>query len=42
LPGQEISLDFYTSDNRGDFTAIIRGIAKDGSILKGTCDFRVE
>jgi hypothetical protein len=41
-PGQQIMLDFYTSDNSGDYRVLIRGVAPDGSILQGSCDFRVE
>ena len=42
LPGEETGLDFYTADNSGEYTAIIRGFAEDGTLLLGTCDFRVE
>ena len=41
-PGQEIKLDFYTSDNSGAYRVLVRGVAPDGSILQGSCDFLVE
>jgi hypothetical protein len=41
-PGQETMLDFYTSDNSGEYRVLIRGVAPDGSILQGSCEFRVE
>jgi hypothetical protein len=42
VPGQDVELDFFTSDNSGDYMVLIRGIGEDGSILQGKCDFRVE
>ena len=41
-PGQEVELDFFTSDNSGEYTVLVRGVAEDGSILQGKCGFRVE
>ena len=41
-PGQDLELDFFTSDNNGDYEVLIRGIGNDGSILQGKCYFRVE
>jgi hypothetical protein len=41
-PGQQVELDFFTADNSGDYMVLIRGVADDGSILQGRCDFRVE
>jgi hypothetical protein len=41
-PGQNAELEFYTPDNNGDFLVLIRGIAKDGSLIQGKCSFRVE
>ena len=41
-PSQKIELDFFTSDNSGDYMVLIRGIGEDGTILQGKCDFRVE
>ena len=41
-PGQDLELDFFTSDNSGDYMVLIRGVGEDGSILQGKCDFRVE
>ena len=41
-PGQDLELDFFTSDNNGDYEVLIRGIGKDGSILQGKCYFSVE
>ncbi len=41
-PGENAELDFFTSDNSGDYMVLIRGIMEDGSILMGKCDFRVD
>ena len=41
-PGQETRLDFYTSDNSGDYRVLVRGVATDGTLLQGSCEFRVE
>jgi hypothetical protein len=41
-PDQDIGLDFFTSDNSGDYIVLIRGVAEDGSILQGQCNFIVE
>jgi len=41
-PGQQLELNFFTSDNNGDYEILIRGIGKDGSILQGKCYFSVE
>jgi hypothetical protein len=41
-PGQDLELDFFTSDNNGDYEVLIRGIGNDGSILQGKCYFSVE
>jgi hypothetical protein len=41
-PGRETALDFYTSDNKGEYRVLIRGFSADGSILQGKCDFLVE
>jgi len=41
-PGQDLELDFFTSDNNGDYEVLIHGIGKDGSILQGKCYFSVE
>jgi hypothetical protein len=41
-PGQDLELDFFTSDNNGEYMVLIRGIGEDGSILQGKCYFRVE
>jgi len=40
--GQDLELDFFTSDNNGDYIILIRGVGEDGTILQGKCDFRVE
>ncbi len=42
LPGRAVELDFYTSDNSGDYLVVVRGVAEDGTILQGKCEFRVE
>jgi hypothetical protein len=42
VPGQKVELDFFTPDNGGDYIVLIRGFDKDGTILQGKCDFRVE
>ncbi len=41
-PGQDLELDFFTSDNSGDYMVLIRGVGEDGSILQGKCNFRVD
>jgi len=41
-PGETISLEFYTSDNTGEYTVIIRGISVKGTILEGHCNFTVK
>ncbi len=41
-PGQQAGLDFFTSDNAGEYKVMVRGVESDGSILQGSCHFRVE
>ena len=41
-PGQKVELDFFTSDNSGDYVLLIRGVGEDGTILQGKCYFSVE
>ncbi|MEE9461635.1 MAG: hypothetical protein V3V53_07375 [Bacteroidales bacterium] len=41
-PGQDLELDFFTSDNSGDYMVLIRGVGEDGSILQGKCNFQVD
>lgn len=41
-PGETISLEFYTSDNQGEYTVLVRGVSTDGVILSGTCSFNVK
>lgn len=41
-PGETISLEFYTSDNPGEYTILLRGISPDGKILEGHSTFAVE
>jgi len=41
-PGQKVELDFFTSDNSGDYVVLIRGVGEDGTILQGKCYFSVE
>ena len=35
-------IDFYTSDIPGKYMIIIRGIAEDGKVVQGQCEFIVE
>jgi len=41
-PGESISINFYTSDNQGEYTILIRGISAEGIILEGRSTFVVE
>lgn len=41
-PGQDLELDFFTSDNNGDYMVLIRSVGKDGTILQGKCYLRVD
>ena len=41
-PGQKVELDFFTSDNSGDYVVLIRGVGEDGTIMQGKCYFSVE
>jgi hypothetical protein len=40
-PGDKASLEFYTSDNRGEFEVVVRGLTTDGEIIEKKCRFRV-
>jgi hypothetical protein len=42
LPGQAVELEFFTADNSGEYRVLVRGVAIDGTILRGECNFRVE
>jgi len=42
VPGQKVKLDFFTSDNNGEYMVLIRGVGEDGTILQGKCYFSVE
>jgi hypothetical protein len=43
-PGNNMkaSLEFYTSDRKGQYMVLIRGISEDRKIIEGKCLFRVE
>lgn len=41
-PGKEVALDFFSSDDSGEYMVLIRGVGKDGTILQGKCYFQVE
>ena len=36
------SFEFYTSDEPGEFTVMVRGMTSDGNVLSGTCEFTVK
>ncbi len=40
--GKEDSITFYTSDIKGDYMVIVRGISAEGKIVQGQCEFKVE
>jgi hypothetical protein len=44
IPGNNMkaALEFYTSDRKGQYIVLIRGISEDGKITEGKCKFRVE
>jgi hypothetical protein len=41
-PSENVSCEFYTSDNPGEYTVTIRGISEEGSIIEGHCNFTVK
>jgi hypothetical protein len=41
-PGGKVSLEFYTSDNRGEFEVVVHGMTTEGEILEKRCRFRVQ
>lgn len=41
-PGKRVYLDFFTSDNTGEYTFIFKGVAPDGTILTGEGNFTVQ
>ena len=41
-PGNKASLEFYTSDNKGEFEVVVHGLTAEGEILEKRCRFRVE
>lgn len=40
--GSEAEINFRTSDVTGDYVVLIRGLSKNGNIIVGRADFRVE
>ena len=40
--GDKASLEFYTSDNRGDFEVVVRGMTSMGKVLEKRCRFTVK
>jgi len=40
--GDTVCLDFFSSDLQGDYMVIIRGIADDGQVMHGECNFTVK
>ena len=36
------SFEFYTSDEPGEYTVMVRGMTSDGKILTGSCKFTVK
>jgi hypothetical protein len=41
-PGEKTSLEFYTSDNRGEFEVVVNGLTAEGEIIEKRCRFRVD
>jgi hypothetical protein len=41
-PGNKASLEFYTSDNKGEFDVVVHGLTTEGEIIEKRCRFRVE
>jgi hypothetical protein len=44
MPGDNMKaeLEFYTSDRKGQYMVLIRGVSEDRKIIKGKCYFNVE
>ena len=42
LPGKEQSLEFYTSDNRGEYIILLRGVGEENNPVEWQFKFRVE
>jgi hypothetical protein len=42
LPGKSVELEFFTADNSGVYQVLVRAVGKDGSLLQGRCEFRVQ
>jgi hypothetical protein len=44
IPGNDMKarLEFYTSDRKGKYLVLIRGVSDDGNIIEGKCFFKVE
>jgi len=40
-PGGNASLEFYTSDNQGDYEVIVRGLTLQGEVMEKRCRFTV-
>jgi len=40
--GDTVCLDFFSSDLKGDYMVIIRGITDDGQPMHGECSFTVK
>lgn len=41
-PGNNARLEFYTSDNKGEFEVVVNGLTTEGEILEKRYRFRVE
>jgi hypothetical protein len=41
-PGEKASLEFYTSDNKGEFEVVVNGLTAEGEIIEKRCRFKVE
>lgn len=42
MPGETLLLDFFTPDNQGEYTILVRGVSPDGTILKGQSTLMVK
>lgn len=44
IPGNDMkaSLEFYTSDRKGKYLVLIRGVSEEGGIIEGKCTFMVK
>lgn len=41
-PGDQAGLEFYTSDNKGEYEVVVHGLTSEGEILEKRCRFSVE